>query len=288
MATLKQVMDAIRGQILPVVTGLTYNSNPVNVTFGEGWPPANMIQTVVGTQNAIVNIYDYRQSKDTTRWPVRRVSEVNVTATTIAVLNNPTLVSGGTVTITLSGTPTVNDAIAFVANNARVTSSALVTAISGDTATTLATKLAAAINTAATLNTWVSATSLGAAVTVTSLVGNAMLVQANVGNQSTFQQELRRVVRRMWICVWVGAEAIREVVGDPIEDKLSLLQSQYGVTFSDGTWLKFDFVGDIISEEDILVGVYRRNFFIDVEYGISPTQTATSVLVEKFSLTPPS
>lgn len=248
------------------------------------WPSVNTLQRNVSQNgNAEVTVYDQKVVRNSTRWNPT-VSGVTATPSTLtSTVSNGTIDAGGSVTITLGGSVTPNDAVSCVLRNfATVPAGSWAAVASGgdtDTPTTVATALAAAINTDPILTLWVSAVAVGPVITLTSKnTLGAISVESYTGNGGTQTREIGRRNRGLIIVQWTRTEEDRIAVGDQIEALLMNLNNNFGVTFPDGTMGRVVMGADYYRETDTLQDVYRRDFLFMVDYPVTTQDQLYSVL----------
>jgi hypothetical protein len=294
MSSLYDVMGALAAAVKTAVTGLTAGTPPValNVLVGTDWPSINVLQNVAnGTSGPVVAVFDRRVGKNSTRWSPFTYDQVVTPAalTTALVPVSGAVAPLGTCTIDLGGTPGVGDAVSCVVTNQAlvvnvdgvlgpIMAAQVVSAIAGDTASTMATKLAAAINGDATLGTWLTAVAAGPVVTLTSLVAGApLLVASFAGNGGTQQRELGRRDRQFSITCWVATLEARRAVVDAIAVLIANLQIVF-LTAADGSPVQVLFGNDFDLDDNTLEDVYRHDFLVHVDYGITTTDQLYAVL----------
>lgn len=293
MATLYTVLCAIQSQVSAVTHGLVSTSIdtaglPLSVEVGLYWPSAKSLQNNVRKGNApagigptsLVTVYDRGLAADSTRWGPIVVGETLTPATMTVVASEGFVQQLETMTLTFSGPVTVGDSVGIVLSPTVFNAMAVVvTAVAGDTAATMAAKVAAALNANPAIAAMLTATAIGPVVTLTSLLATAYVpIQANVGNGGTQLIEVGRRKRHFQIVVWSRTPDDRITVSDPIEALIAGLESNFGLTFPDGTMGRLTFSGDVMHDEATLSDVSRRDFFLCVDYGINVTDTLYAVL----------
>lgn len=125
----------------------------------------------------------------------------------------------------------------------------------------------------------ISASQSGASITITNLTGQDFILIARTANVANAQVAYRQVLRHLQIVVWAPSEALRELVSDPIDSTLSLLQANFGGQLADGSWAWVVYSGDIAREDYALKNLYRRDFFVDVQYDVTAAQVLYPVLL---------
>lgn len=249
---------------------------------GIGWPALKRLQQL-GSAGPLVSIYDRSDAKNRTRWTPFTATETVFPTGVSATLSAPAIAAFGSVTVTVGGTPNLNDAIGLAVTNGVNGSATMAGAVaisaSGATAATMASALASAVNAEATLGAWMTASANANVVTLTGIVGALLRVAANVGNIASRATEVRRVQRTIQIVCWAATRTVLSQVCDPIEQALSAAQANFGYELGDGTWLRIVLAADQDIEDDLLQDAYRRDFFATVEYGITTVDDAYSVLI---------
>lgn len=298
MATLYTVEAAIQEMVASVTTGLTSHSpdtygQPLTVRCGVFWPSGKALQDNVRKLNAgsnptsLVTIYDRGLATDSTRWlPGAIVSQTLTPASMTTVLSGPYITSGGSVTITFAGTVNVGDALGVVMTDTVGNAAGVVPiGVAGDTPASMATKLVTLIQANATLNAWVSASAVGGVVTLTGISLNLIKIHANAGNGGTQVIEVGRRSRHFQIVVWARTPNDRSTVSNPIETAIAVAESNFGLTFPDGSMGRLTAYGDQQHDEAVLSDTYRRDFLICVEYGLTTTDVVYAVLAPILQIT---
>lgn len=276
----RQAFNLIINQIKPVI--------PIgkNIPVGMGWPTQSELQSLSNGSNGVfayVSVYDRAPGSNTTRW-LREPGAVTLYETElVSTLSSDILPLGGTVTLTLSGNLTANDAAAFVAQLQFASPVGVVVIASAtDTLSTLASSLASAINGDPTLSTLMSAVAVGPVVTITSTAPGDVKIFTNTCNQGQADYEIRRLARHAQIIVWTHHPEDRETVGDPIATLLGKLSTYFGVLQPDiHTWLRVVWNSEIYSDDNVLTDLYRRDFFVSLEYGETYSDLVYPVLIAK-------
>jgi hypothetical protein len=290
MATLRTVLDGLVAQLSPLYTG----ASPA-VQLAVGWPPLDVIQDVSKGDLTAISVYDGDGTRNTTRWAGKTWARVDtVTAPGISVTVNPSLLPpGGSCTVTLSGTPATNDAVVFAAQpllGPAVLGSAV--ASSGETLDQLATALASSLTTAG-----LTATAVGAVVTVTAAGGPSYTVQAETGNLGARTFETVRIERHVRVIIWTQTELLRQSIGDPAVATICALEDYFGYSLAPndvglsgvtvpGDWVRVKYGSDRYVEDEQLKDVYRRDIRLSLEYGTPLVQTLYPVLGLGLTVTP--
>lgn len=287
MATARTALEGLLAQVTP---GGGWGST----LAGIGWPGQQLIQSVAQGAS-LVAVFDAGDgAKNATRWAGTTIGindALPAAPGLLAAVSATALQPSGSITVTLSGSPNVNDAVVFSAQPVSFGSAAaLANAVtgSGSTLSTLATALAASI-TASGLG--LSASATGAVVTVTaSSTTPICAVAANTGNQGTRTFETKRMARHVRCIVWAQTEALRESIGNPIDTQIGVLDDRGGFYLSPaspgplGDWVHVHSDGDMLIEEQ-LADIYRWDFRVVLEYGTLNTETLYPVLGTSFQFT---
>jgi hypothetical protein len=192
--------------------------------------------------------------------------------------------NGSTVTATLSGTPNVNDAVVFQAETVfapAVLASA--TAVASESLTTLAAALTTQINSGPYANALVTATSTGPVITITNNSATGYNCGVNSGNVGSVLWENRRVERHVRVISWTKTEVIRQQVSDPVDGLLAQLENYWGYHLATGEGVRLIYRSDSYVEDAQLSDVYRRDFRISLEYGVTQLDTLYPVLATAFT-----
>lgn len=282
MATARQVLDGLVTQLTPLFTGFT-----PTVYCGVGWPSERAIAQVTQGGSSLVAVYDGDGTRNTTRW--NRIQATPVTAApapgVTSALNTGFLSpNGGTLTITLSGTPNAQDAVVFQAQGP--TAYALLgtaTAVASETLDSLAAALANSINTGTYANPLVTATANDAVITITNESALPYVCSTGTANQGSVLWENRRVERHVRVIGWTQNEVIRQAVTDPIDSTLAQLENYFGYYLATGESVRVMYRSDSYVEDAQLSDVYRRDFRVSLEYGTTQLDTLYPVLANAFT-----
>ena len=273
MATTRTVLQAMVSQIAAVTP-----SSP-SFSLAVGWPPEDAIMSVPKTGYAVGGVFDAGPAPaDRTRWhAITAVPDTNSVPGLTAVLSGSGFLSSGQhATVTIGGSPIVNDAVGIQCGYQAAT----VVATNGDTTTTIAAGLAAAVNASSVAAT---ATSAGAVLTLTATSSIPVSVAtSNIGTRTT---EYHRITRFVRCVIWCPSEATRESIGDPIDLLFAQLEQNYGFQVTNGEFVRVLYdQGDLYDESLQLKDIYRRDFRTKLEYGVTGTSSIYPVV--GFNLTP--
>ncbi len=254
------------------------------VTVAAGWPTLDFLTNSVAKSAATaVSIYDHGPSRDASRFMLYTANEVLTAPGIAAAVSQNFIVVNGTATVTLGGSVTLNDAVAFVVSSSAVSAPqvVIVEAATGATLASMAQALTSGIN--SDLVGLVSATVSGSVLTVTNTSTSSIQIAANVGNLGTRYTEVDREIRQVQVDVWAPTDAIRTAVSRPIDQQLGYLDAHFGMqgvggTTDDGTWVRVRRLSSQFIDRDVLSDVYRWMWHVTLEYGITYEEQLYSVL----------
>jgi hypothetical protein len=285
-------MATARTALQGLLTALTpsWGTPSPAVKSGIGWPGQQLIQGVAQGGYTLVAIFDAGDgAKNSTRWAGYTAGSLDVQPPDpgfTAALSAALLPTSGSVTVTLSGSPNVNDAVVFAAQPL-LGAAALANAVAGssDTLDTLATALAVSI-TASGLG--LSATATGAVVTVTADSATPLCaLTAATGNVGSRTQETKRMTRHVRVIVWANTEPVREAIGNAVDGAIGVLDNVGGFYLSSsplGDWVHVHSEGDLMVEEQ-LADIFRWDFRVALEYGTLAVEALYPVLGTSFAFT---
>jgi hypothetical protein len=289
MAGTRDVLDALTA--LAETTLLPLPGLPPTI-IRSGWPPINVIQDTGSGGRLLVSAFVTGRPRHTTRWAPGDIVLTQVTpgvTVTVSTSASGQVQAGGQATITLGGTVIANDGIGLLARAGRQETAVSVLAAAGDTAATLAVKLQAVIAASPVLPTWLLSSVTGSVVTLTNRLGLAIVLQTPIGNIANAQQEVWRIMRSFSLHLWAPNESLRHMVGDALASALATLASNFGPTFADGTMARLWYEGDDYNDTEMLLNLYRRDFYTQVEYGVLALDVLYPVLAPglKYEIEPP-
>lgn len=282
MATLPDVMLALVQKVVAATTGLTVNSQSIEVEVGEGWPNLDQRQDVARGQLAVVGVYHKLTTYSKPYFPYTRTYTDNPIGIK-SVLNTNVIDATQTATITISYAPSstqVNqdDAISLVVQNGNSRDAGVAVAASGETLTSLATKLAAAINGRSTLSSWISASSSGPVVTLTNNGSTDLILTSYAGNTRNLNRSVQKAHRNIRIVVWSGDKDIRDTVGVAIGICVTGLEDNYGYTTSSGELIRVVNQGERPDDQNMQGDIYRVDYQLLIEHSVDVPDEAWSVL----------
>ena len=209
MATVDQVLTAIRDAVYDLLVGL-YGDNPP-AQIGIGFPYAPSLSEILGEGEAQISVYPLSKAAQnrTSRKPFWKTSVQN--PVTLIVTKT---VSGSNFHLTFSGTAAGGLNIhTFIQPN---TVDAYYATQNTDSLNSIATAVAAAITALSVPG--VTASASGAVVTVS----GTPYLKCNIGGTSVMVQEVRRAMLPVQLSVWAPDAASRQAIGALIENGFAL------------------------------------------------------------------
>lgn len=282
MASLAQVLESVRLLVNTAVAGLS----PVP-EVAVGWPPMNRLQQVgQGAAGPAISVYDRKTVRNTTRWLTEVVAETLVAAGVVSVVSAPFVSALGLPTITLTGTVGNGDAVSCVLTRysalggAPVVAADIAVALDAlQTPATMAAALATQINADPVASQWVSAAAVGGVVTLTPLFATGTLgIQSNTGNGGTQLREIGRRERQLQVVLWAQTSSQRDAIAEAISQATALADVNFGTTLPDGTVVRLTYGSDFDLEDNTLQDVYRHDFLLSAEYGVTTLDHLFAVL----------
>lgn len=280
MANQYTVFEGLRSQLVTATTGLVDSgSTPIETQIGIGWPgQANFNDLVANPQRCLVSVYDRKISHNVQKMMPHLIQTNAYSCGITATLNKTTLPPAGVATITLAGSVGLNDAVGLGIHLGREDFGATASAVGGETLTTLAVKLRDSIN-AVPNNSVLSATAAGAVVTITNVSSGPLRLGTAVGNVQDWYVEVARQQRQGQVIIWTTRGNVRKVVGGRIEEFLGALQADFGYQLSNPTQnVRVTLCGTMLVDTDVQSDIYRQDFGVWLEYGITRIDRAYSVL----------
>lgn len=312
MANLHQVLGAFQQQLVIVTTGLSVAQLPLRVEVGVHWPPIRTLQYLVKLHppGGIISVFDRKSAHDSTRW-IPSVSVITSTPPTlVSSPSTQNVPPGGSGTVTVSGPVTAGDALSLFMQSAYVMSQQdqgdgtqiftnLVSQVVSPPATASPPDVVSQMVAAVAANptgpaTWATVTGSGSVITVVNNTQRTFSLQSYTGNGGTQITEIARRIRQIQITVWAPTSELINVISNPVEDMIAQIETfrgrfgEYaaGLTFEDGTtgWVKQ--VNDFLVDDSVLSDLYRHDFIVSVDYGVTTVDNLYSVLVPVESLQP--
>ncbi len=307
MADLSDVMNVLAATVAGALypggvsgPGEASVAGPVASIY-PGWPNPRQLDNdlpavnpTTGTaQNIVhVNIYTWKEDRNTTRY-MENWQEQSVEAPTITAA-----VEG--VTITLGGVVGPGQNIAVIVNategvfSSRNRREAFVyQTVAGDTLASAAAALAALIamevpgTTASgaviTCSNTVLATAGSGAEGPPSPVADAFDIVARVGGSGTGIKEIRRQERIFQVGIWAGNPGARDAVAKVVDPALS--ESRF-LTMPDGFGARIIYHGSMINDSEQKMGIYRRELLYRIEYATTLTEKEWRIVVTQENIDP--
>lgn len=287
MPTLETVQDTVKTELQTVLAGLKLEAEDLIIQVGKGWPGIEVFNALGKDALKVevcVNPTNIFQNR--TRWQSHAVERNEVTTAIVATLSGDVINPSDSVDLTLSlasGAVAVkeNDAVGVPIQLGHDENGASAKAAAGDSLSDLAIKLRDAINSKTSLNPWVSATASGPVVTITNVTSDSsgLKVQAHTGNRATDLYEVARLARGIDICTFHNSPQARRVTGEVLESVIGKWQSNFGLVDANGYSLRVWWIGDRSTDKDVQKNIYRRDFSLLIEYGVTAEEELFSVLV---------
>lgn len=285
MSSWNDVYSGLRSNLITALNGVV---EPANVTIGF---PASVVmlssgQPVTNTTNSInslgplVAIYDRGFSKDTTRWLPRDVVDWAYTAPTVSFsvnsLNIPPLGSGS---VTVTGAA-LNDAIGVQLLNNDVLG--VTDVFMGETsASQVAASIASVIGGAFT--GVLTATSSGGILTVTNISPTVQTVNFAAANMASSLYEVKRTRRSGHVVAMANSPQVLDTIGEPISQMLGYMETTFGYELPDGTYVRVINNADACFWDNALNNIARRDWLVELEYGVTMQDNAYAVLASIFN-----
>lgn len=280
MSSWFDVYSGLRNNLVTQLSGIVpaknisigFPSDPALLNTGQpnAAPPAFTSKT------PIVAVYDRGYSKDVTRWIPRFISDWNITAPAITFsqpsVSIPPLGSGN---VTVLTSPQAGDTAAVtLQGNTKVGATTSFT--SAVTPTQAAAQIVAAVNSG--MSGVLSAVSSTATVTFTNLTNQAQVVGVTAANMASALFEVHRVKRNAQIIAFANSPQKLDTVGEPISQMLGTMEVYYGYTLPDGSMVRVVNAADACTWDNVLNNLARRDWLVDLEYGVTLNETGYEVL----------
>jgi hypothetical protein len=265
MSDVSDVLNVVASQIAgflypngtgqPSVTGKTINIFP-------GWPLPEQIDSDMPQGFADVSVFPVPNTeRNVTRYkPAAKVMSI-ATATITLVAGKGTLTVGGAMPLPF----TAHNVAALIGGQPFIYS-----VQATDTLTSIATGLAALIATAypGTVNS-------GPVIT---LPAGVRASAARVGTTGQVTTEWERQSQLFQLTVWAPDPSTRNAIGNAI--KVGFAPVTF-ITMPDGYGARIQYRRNAWVDEAQKVRVYRRDFFYEIEYATTVTQTIATVVAAK-------
>lgn len=96
----------------------------------------------------------------------------------------------------------------------------------------------------------------------------------NDGTRGTVMREVRRETRQFQVTVWASCFDRRDPLANAIDPELSALSR---MTLGDGSQATIAYISSLQDDDNQKIGVYRRDFFYAINYGVYQTQSAWAI-----------
>lgn len=264
MADVQDVLNTLASQI----AGFVYPNGTAQasvtgkaINIFPGWPLPDQIDSDMPQSIADISIFPTPTERNTTRYrPKQNVMSI-VTPTLTLMANGNVVTVGGAMP-----SPFTSHNLALLVDKQPFIYSVQQT----DTLTSIATGLATLLN-----QTFPGTTSSGPVIT---LPANTVPIVARVGTTGTVTTEWERQQQMMQITVWAPDPTTRATIGNAI--KVALSQIAF-LTMPDGYGARILYKGNRYSDDAQKPQIYRRDFFYEVEYATTVTQTIATVVATK-------
>lgn len=235
----------------------------------QGWPqPPELDADLAQSVNKVhVSVYPRDDEKHVDQYPNSAQTITVNPATLTATISGQQITIGGAVP---SPTFYAHNVSLFVSGKYYVYA-----AQNTDTAITIATALTALL-----VVDFASAVNAGAVITLPAI---ARITAARVGTIGQQYREIKRQERGFQITVWANGYAPRKAVASIIDQTIALTQL---ITLVDGYAGRLRYRSSPMSDALEKTRIYRRDFFVTVEYPTTQLITATQVTQATETITP--
>ncbi|CAI1512278.1 Uncharacterised protein [Serratia quinivorans] len=96
----------------------------------------------------------------------------------------------------------------------------------------------------------------------------------NDGVRGSITREVRRETRQYQVTVWASCFDRRDPLANAIDPELSAVSR---ITLGDGSQATIAYISSLQDDDNQKIGVYRRDFFYAVNYGVYQTQSAWAI-----------
>jgi hypothetical protein len=269
MADLSDVMNVLAsmtaGALYPNgVSGSSAASvaGPI-VSIYPGWPNPQQLDKDLPLGIVHVNVYPWKQDRNTTRY-------MEVWQETVEPAPTITATVAGTV-ITLGGVPGPQQNIAVLANGVAF----VYQTVSEDTLASAATALAAVIN------AQIPGTSAaGASI---NLPATAVIAAARVGTFGTGGMAIRNQERIFQVGIWAGTQSLRDAVAKVIDPALS---NPRFITLPDGFAARIIYHASLLNDSEQKMGIYRRDLLYSIDYATTLTEQEWQIVAVEQNINP--
>lgn len=244
------------GKTTPSVAGPVASIYP-------GWPNPQQLDVDLPQGIVHVNIYPWKQDRNTTRymetWQVSAAPAPTITA----------IING--VTVTLGGAAGPGQNIAVLANGLAF----VYQTVQGDTLASAAAALAAIINAEIA-----GTTAVGAQII---LPATADIKAARVGASGTIAKGIRNQERIFMTGIWAGSPAARDAVAKIVDPAIS---GPRFLVMPDGYAARIVYHGSLLNDSEQKMGIYRRDLLYSVDYATTIAEQAWEVVIAETGIRP--
>jgi len=233
------------------------------VSIYPGWPDAQQLDIDLPKGIVHVNVYPWKQDRNTTRYMKTWQDQVLPAPTITMAVNG--------VTVTLGGTVGVGQNLAILANGLAW----VYQTVQGDSLTSAAAALAALIN-----QNLPGTSASGAVIT---LPATARILAARVGGSGTGAMDIRNQERIMMVGIWAGKPAARDAVAKVIDPAIS---ANSFLVMPDSFAARIIYHGSLFNDSEQKMGIYRRDLLYSVDYATTITTQTWEVVVVELDITP--
>lgn len=99
--------------------------------------------------------------------------------------------------------------------------------------------------------------------------------RVNDGERGTITREVRRETRQYQVTVWASCFDKRDPLANAIDPSLSAVSR---ITLSDGSQATISYISSLQDDDNQKLGVYRRDFFYAINYGVYQTESAWAIM----------
>lgn len=289
MSSWHDVFSGLQNNVTAALAGVV-DANSITL----GFPPAAVTMNAgqvntLGTASAnpltpLVMLYDRGFSHNATRWVPRYITDWNIVAPGVT-LSVPMLNIGvnglGSATV-LTGAY-ANDAVGlWVSGNN--TAGGTVVFNAAASATSVASQIAAQISSVFVGK--LSATNSGAIVTVVNLGAAPVTVNLNTANVGSALYEVKRVRRSTQIIALANNPDALDLIGEPISQMLGKMETSFGYVLPDGSYVRVVNPADACFWDNALNNIIRRDWIVDLEYGVTIVDEGFPMLVALLNWAP--
>jgi hypothetical protein len=231
------------------------------VSIYPGWPSPQQLDKDLPKGIAHVNVYPWKQDRNTTRYMERWQAQRAPVPTITATINDNA--------ITLGGVMGPGQNIAVIVNGAAFVYQTVAT----DTLGRAAAALAANIN-----ETITGTMSMGACIV---LPPGTRIAAARVGAGGTAVKEVGRQERIFHIGIWSGSPQLRDSVAKAVQPQI---RRKRFLVMPDGFGARIIYHGDLLNDSEQKQGIYRRDLLWSIDYATTITEEQTQVIAPRTNI----